>query len=121
MQVPHGDGQLLGRNPLLQLADPEHRVETETVGLHDAALSSGTRPNERVGRGRQWADLANRLTKERVDGRPEFDGAVNQRVRAGNVGVDLNEVTGVAPRRQQLAHLRPRRQHRRRSDCRSHP
>ena len=45
MQVPHGDGQLLGRNPLLQLADPEHRVETETVGLHDAALSSGTRPN----------------------------------------------------------------------------
>ena len=51
----------------------------------------------------------------------ELDRPVNQRVRTGNVGIDLNEVTGVSPGRQQLAHLRAGPQHLGRSDRRSHP
>lgn len=45
VQIPDGHGQLLGRNPFLQLADPEHRVEAEAIGLHEAPPSSGTRPS----------------------------------------------------------------------------
>ena len=94
VQLPHGHGQLLGRRPLLQLAHPEHRVEAEAVGLHGAISSVGTKVEQRLGRRRQRAGLADRLAKERVDGGTELDRPVHQGIGAGNVGVDLNRGRG---------------------------
>ena len=45
VQIPDGHGQLLGRNPFLQLADTEHRVEAKAVGLHETPPAPGTRPS----------------------------------------------------------------------------
>jgi len=45
VQIPDGHGQLLGRNPFLQLADTEYRVEAEAVGLHETPPSPDTRPS----------------------------------------------------------------------------
>ena len=89
---------------LFERPDPRHGGQTEVERLHGRRSSAGNQAGQRLAGTVERGHLGHRLPAEGVDGRLQGDGPIHHRIRAGHVGVDLDQVLGVTPGRQQLAH-----------------